>query len=56
MVNFFDEEQHKYFVNDVEVPSVTEIAETISFKRLNDLTRHILERASRSGSHAHALA
>ena len=56
MKEFFDEEQHKYFVNGIEVPSVTEIAEPISFNRLNNLPNHILERARMRGSQVHELA
>lgn len=56
MNNRFDEESHKYYVDEIEVPSVTGIAEPISFKRLNDLPRHILERARFRGSRVHELA
>ena len=56
MKEFFDEEQHKYFVNGIEVPSVTEIAEPISFNRLNNLPNHILERARMRGSQVHEFA
>lgn len=56
MKEYFDEEQHKYFVNGIEVPSVTEIAEPISFNRLNNLPNHVLERARIRGSKVHELA
>lgn len=54
--DYYDEENHKYYRNDVELPSVTEIAKPISFEKLNDLPRHILEKARNRGSRVHELA
>lgn len=56
MANYFDEQEHKYYVDEIEVPSVTEIAEPISFNRLNDLPKHILNKARIRGSRVHELA
>ena len=56
MANYFDEENHIYYYNDIEVPSITEIAKPISFERLNDLPKHILEKARNRGSRVHELA
>ena len=49
MKTFFDEEKHKYYINEIEVPSVTEIAEPISFNRLNDhrISNGPMERVNR---------
>lgn len=56
MANYFDEQEHKYYIDEIEVPSVTEIAEPISFNRLNDLPKHILNKARIRGSKVHELA
>lgn len=52
---YYDEENHKYYVNDIEKPSVTEICDPISFKRLNALDFNILERARKRGAKCHEL-
>lgn len=54
--NSFDEENHKYYVDGVEKPSVTEIADPISFERLNELQKSLVERARRRGERCHELA
>lgn len=54
--NYYDEENHKYYVDGVEKPSVTEIAKPISAERLNALQMSILERARARGSRCHELA
>lgn len=54
--NYFDAENHKYFSNGVEVPSVTEIAKPISCERLSGLPRHIVENARNRGTAVHELA
>ena len=56
MANFYDEENHKYYRNDIEVPSVTEICNPISFERLDALQKSMLERARQRGSRCHELA
>lgn len=56
MSNYFDEETHKYYVDGVEKPSVTEIANPISFERLDALQKSILERARARGTRCHELA
>ena len=56
MANYFDEENHIYYYNNIEVPSITEIAKPISFERLTDLPKHILEKARNRGSRVHELA
>ena len=56
MANYYDEENHKYYVDGVEKPSVTEIAKPISAERLNALQMSILERARARGSRCHELA
>ena len=55
MPNIYDEENHKYYVNGEEKPSVTEIANPISFERLNALQETLLERARARGSRCHEL-
>lgn len=52
---YYDEEQHKYYVNGEEKPSVTEIANPISFERLNALQQSLLERAKARGTRCHEL-
>lgn len=56
MADYYDEEQHKYYRNGVELPSVTEICEPISFARLDALQKVVLERAKQRGSRCHELA
>lgn len=51
----YNEELHKYFVGGVEKPSVTEIANPISFERISSLEANLLERARRRGSRCHEL-
>ena len=53
---YYDEENHKYYVNGVEKPSVTEIAKPISAERLNALQMTMLERARMRGTRCHELA
>ena len=53
---YYDEENHKYYVNGVETPSVTEIANPISFERLNELQKHLVERARMRGQRCHEIA
>ena len=56
MANYYDEENHKYYVDNVEKPSVTEIANPISAERLNALQMALVERARQRGSRCHELA
>ena len=53
--DYYDEETHKYYRNGVEKPSVTEIANPISFERLNALQQSLLERARARGTRCHEL-
>lgn len=53
---YYDEENHKYYVNGVEKPSITEIAKPISSERLNALQMALVERARQRGSRCHELA
>lgn len=55
MANIYDEENHKYYVNGEEKPSVTDIASPISFERLDNLQKVLLERARARGSRCHEL-
>lgn len=55
MANYYDSENHKYYVDNVEKPSVTEIAEPISFKRLTALDINLLEKARQRGTRCHEL-
>ena len=55
METFYDEETHTYYVDNQEKPSVTEICEPISFKRLNALDANLLQRAKNRGSRCHEL-
>ena len=54
--NYYDEEAHKYYVDGVELPSVTEIAKPISAERLNALQLALVENARRRGSRCHEIA
>ena len=56
MQTYYDPEEHKYYVNGEEKPSVTEIANPISFERLDALQRTLVERAKARGSRCHELA
>lgn len=56
MANFYDEENHKYYVDGVEKPGITEIANPISFQRLDALQKSMLERARLRGTRCHDLA
>jgi hypothetical protein len=53
---YYDEEAHKYYVDGVELPSVTEIAKPISAERLNSLQYALLEKARRRGTRCHEIA
>ena len=55
MQTFYDESSHTYYVDGQERPSVTEICEPISFKRLNALDYNILQKAKNRGSRCHEL-
>jgi hypothetical protein len=55
-MNYFDEETHTYYVNGEEKPSVTEIADTISFERLDALQKSMLEKARARGERCHEIA
>ena len=54
-MNLYDEENHKYYVDGVELPSVTEIATPISAERLNALQMSLVEKARVRGSRCHEL-
>lgn len=56
MEKYYDEENHKYYVNGVEKPSITEIAKPISQERLNALQMALVENARKRGSRCHELA
>ena len=56
MANHYDEENHKYYVNGEEKPSITEIAKPISAERLNALQMALVERARERGKRCHELA
>lgn len=55
-MNDYNEELHKYYVNGVEVPSVTDICSPISFQRLDALQKAMVERAKERGRRCHELA
>ena len=55
MSNYFKEETHEYFIDDVKYPSVTDIAKPISFERLDALQKSMLERARLRGQIVHEL-
>lgn len=50
---FFDDEFHKYYIKGVEYPSVTEICDPISFKKLDALNKSLIERAAQRGRVIH---
>lgn len=56
MQTYYDPETHKYYVNGEEKPSVTEIANPISFERLDALQKALVERARKRGERCHELA
>ena len=49
----FDKETHTYTIADEAYPSVTEICEPISFKKLDALSKQILDNAARRGAKVH---
>lgn len=53
---YYDEENHKYYVDGVEKPGITEIANPISAERLNALQKALVERAKERGRRCHELA
>lgn len=55
MSNYYDDETHKYYVGGVEKPSVTEIANPISFERLSALQKLLIEKAKQRGTRCHEL-
>ena len=55
MANIYDEENHKYYVDGEEKPSVTDIASPISFERLDNLQKVLLERARERGRRCHEI-
>lgn len=55
MANIYDEENHKYYVDGEEKPSVTDIASPISFERLDNLQKVLLERAKARGRRCHEI-
>jgi hypothetical protein len=55
-MNYFDEETHTYYVKGEEKPSVTEIANPISFERLDALQKSMLEKARARGDRCHEIA
>jgi hypothetical protein len=56
VANHYDEENHKYYVNGEEKPSITDIAKPISAERLNALQMALVERARETGKRCHKLA
>ena len=55
MANIYDEENHKYYVDGEEKPGVTDIASPISFERLDNLQKVLLERARARGRRCHEI-
>lgn len=55
MLYYYDEENHAYFVDGVQKPSVTDIAKPISFERLDMLQKALLEKARARGSRCHEI-
>ena len=55
MANIYDEENHKYYVDGEEKPGVTDIASPISFERLDNLQKVLLERAKARGRRCHEI-
>lgn len=56
MADIYDEINHKYIRNGVELPSVTEICNPISYERLTAIQQAVLEKARLRGSRCHELA
>lgn len=54
-MNLYDEENHKYYVDGIETPSVTEIASPISAERLNALEKRLLDIARQRGIRCHEI-
>ena len=44
MANYFDEENHIYYYNNIEVPSITEIAKPISLEATENLKHQSLRK------------
>ena len=55
MKTFYNEETHEYFVDDVKVPNITNIASPISFERLDALQKSLVDRAKARGTRCHEL-
>ena len=55
MQTSYNEEEHKYYVDGKEVPTITEIASPISAERLNALQQSLLDRARARGTRCHEL-
>lgn len=55
MQTYYNEEKHEYYVDGVKKPTVTEIADPISFQRLDALQKQMVERARQRGSRCHEL-
>ena len=55
METYYNEETHQYFVNGEEKSTVTEIANPISFERLDCLQKILVERARKRGERCHEL-
>lgn len=55
MTTYFNEETHKYYIDDIEYPSVTEICDPISFQRLDELSKTLLNRARARGTEVHEM-
>lgn len=51
----FNEETHEYEIDGTSYPSVTEICEPISFKKLDAISKVIIANASKRGSAVHEL-
>ena len=55
MQTSYNEEEHKYYVDGKEVPTITEIASPISAERLNALQQSLLDRARARGTRCHEM-
>lgn len=53
--NRYDDEKHEYWVDGERKPSLTEICEPISFRRLDELQKSMMEQARQRGSRCHEL-
>lgn len=49
----FDEEKHEYSIDGERLPSVTEICEPISFKKLDAVDKTIVAKAAARGTVVH---